>query len=1470
MTEFTHPVVAVGASAGGVEALKDFVSCLPNDSPASFVVLQHLAPDHETQLPDILRRATSLPVLEAQQDTQVEPGHIYVLMPDRYVTIVDHGLFVEAPTEPRGLRLPIDFFMRSLADTAGEQAVGVILSGTGSDGTLGLRAIKGAGGVALAQSPETALYDGMPTAAIDAGVVDQVGDIESLCKFIGEIAESIGEPNVDGPYTRRDVAGILALMKARTGHDFAAYKEGTIGRRVKRRMNLLRYDTVDAYLEHLRDNADELRQLFDDLLINVTCFFRDEGIWERVAEDGLSQLGKDWKDGSEPIRIWVPACSTGEEAYTLAILMEEECAKAGSQCEWQIFATDLDTNAVAHGREGLYADSIADDVSPERLRKFFKRESGGWRVKKSLREKVVFANQNVLTDPPFSRLNMISCRNLLIYLDHQHQTRLIETFHFALQEDGYLLLGTSENTTTRERIFRTIDNKAHLYQRLPGRSTATLGARTEIKSDPQGIKSVKTRSALRRELFDQVSRSLLKRYAPAAVAIRQSGDIAYFYGPVRRFLELPEGEPSNSIYDLLPPSLRSRAREAQQLVAKGETTSRLRAKMRLDERPVTILVECEQIRDDDDALYLLTFIEHEDEKPVDQPPAETDSKYLSQLEGELAIVREDLQTTVEELETSNEELKASHEEAVAANEELQSTNEELETSREELQSLNEELITVNNQLEEKITEVERSTDDMRNLLTSTRLPVLFLDPNLKISGFTPTLSQLVEVRETDMGRPVTELAFRVDDEDLIDDIHKTLEELGSVERTIEAENNCVYLRRIQPYRTSDERISGVVVTYNDISQQAATASLLRTRERQQRIIAELGQTALGARDLSRFFDDLCSALRIAMMCDYAKVLRYEAETDDLLMVAGIGWRSGLVGSAKVSSGVGSQGGYTLQAEAPVLVEDGESEDRFDYPDLLTRHNVVSGISCPIKVGGKPWGVIGLHDREAGKFREEDLIILQAAANIAASTIMQIERENALARESLMLSLAVKTADMGIWFVDPENDEATWDERLRQIIGVNTERGRPKVSRFMDLIHEDDREMVRGGLARTIQDGEPFESEFRLVRPDGEVIWLVGRGERLIDHGRTLLIGINSDITERKANEEQNRFMMRELDHRVKNLLAIILSIAKITQKSADSTRGFVEGFEKRLHAMARTHSLLADGRWNGAHLETLIQDELAHTQHEGNITIEGPDVAVLPAAAQALAMALHELCTNALKYGSLRNANGQLDVRWDIVTKDGQRFLDFEWRESDGPKVTPPAESGFGTTVIERILMAQLGAETRIRYEEDGLIVQCRFPMERIEFDSPSGKSLRSKSRSLPNVELQAIQGAKILVLDDEWLLAEQQSQMLISAGAEIVGPFNTIDDARKALATTKVDLAILDYNIGGEPVDRLIDEVSAKDVPILVVSGYGSSLTLPEHLGVAFLPKPVSPASLVNHAASLIGKSRADTTDISERDAAQ
>ncbi|MBZ6379607.1 PAS domain-containing protein [Pacificimonas aurantium] len=1436
-----------------MEALRDFFSAIPPDIGAAFVVLQHLAPDHESRLSDILGRVSSIPVEDAEDGQAICIDHVYVLPPDKALTIVDSGLFIEPRDGPDNKRLVIDHFMRSLATVLGPRAVGVVLSGTGSDGSLGLREIRAEGGLTAAQSPETALYDGMPASAVAMGTVDFVGPIAAIADRIVSFAKDHRDGNGEHSISTNDLNSITALLRARAGLDFSSYKRGTIERRVLRRLSLLRFTDMGDYLAYLRSTPPELQQLAGDLLINVTGFFRDPEVWTAVRERAIDPMVSK-ADPAEHIRIWVPAASTGEEAFTLAILLDEACRRQNKEgLSWQIFATDVDAEAVATARHGAYPTAIEQDLTPERLKRYFTSEGKGYRVAKRLRERVVFAEHNLLSDPPFSRLSMVSCRNLLIYLSNTTQARLFDVFHFGLEDDGFLLLGTSETTSQRQKLFKTVDQKAHLYQRKqgPGRASqltshpAGGGGRIARPTQSYQGEFGRPRTA---NIGEATRRGLLRRYSPPAAAVSADGDVAYFHGDVRDFLIVPEGEPTQNLVHLLPAGLRRRFTEA---ISAAEDSRDGRAEVsgvrRGDEQPYRI--EIERLRETSDpALFLCAFIqesfgEPEIERPGKQDPANDDDEYLGRLEHELLVVKEDLQTTVEELETSNEELKAANEESTAANEELQSTNEELETSREELQSLNEELVTVNSQLEEKVREVESTTNDLENLLNSTRLAVLFLDVEHRIRSFTPASDAVVELRDGDVGRPLADLKMKVEDEQLYQDIEKVLSQLTPMEREVAALNgDAWFLRRIQPYRGAQDRIEGVVITYNDITNMALATRQLALRERQQSAIAEMGEAALLARSMEDLYPGLLRPLHRLFEADGVKILRLSEDGHEFTLVAGIGWDPADIGHATVVNSPETQAGYTAR-HGPVATEDVTEDKRFGPPELLKRYNLRAGLSAPILIDGRAWGVVGAHSRQRERYNGDDLNVIRSAANILAVAIGQITRERTAVEEKVRRDLAFRAADLAFWRHIPETDEAEWDRKLPELLGQDPETFSASGNGFFSAVHPDDVSPVREAYTRTVDRGEPFEMEFRIVLPSGNIRWIAGRGARIPGSDPLEIMGVNFDVTDRRKQEERQDLIMRELDHRVKNMLSVIVSVAQISSRQQTDLQSFVETFTQRVQAMAKAHSLISEGKWDGVDLAELLETELGqYEQRQGaNILISGARASLTPEAAQSLSLAVHELATNAAKYGALSVPEGQLRVRWHHDPRAATLVLD--WRERGGPPVKKPRKKGFGSRVIDRIASSQLGADIEQDFQKEGLCVTITMPDHHLSVPPTSGRQqveLGGEDGGL----LPDLKGRKVMVLDDEWLIAENNSAILIDAGCDVVGPITNLPEAEAHL-DDDLDAAVLDVNIAGQTSLDLARKLHDKGVPFLFVSGYRNLVE--KDIDAPILAKPVVESDLLS-----------------------
>jgi len=837
------PVVGIGASAGGLAAIEEFLAAMPSGESLgmAFVLVQHLDPDHKSMLLDLVKRYTHMEVAWAEDGMEVRPSCAYVMPPNKDMALVGGRLVLVDPEAPRGQRLPIDYFFRSLAADQRERAVCIVLSGTGSDGTLGLRAIKGEGGMAIAQSPDTAGYDGMPRSAIATGLVDYVlAPADMPEQLLGYVSRAFGR----APQPARATAPggpdllleVLHLLRDRSGHDFTHYKTNTLRRRVERRMAVTRIERMEDYLALLRRDSLEVETLFRELLIGVTNFFRDAPAFEALAAEALPPLVAARAPG-DPVRVWVPGCSTGEEAYSIAMLLLEQAGNVKRNVPTQVFATDIDAEAIERARVGVYPSSISADVSPERLARFFVQDGDTYRVAKTVRDCLVFAKQDVTKDPPFSRVDLISCRNLLIYMDGDLQQKLMPLFHYALNPDGYLFLGSSETVGDAADLFAPVDKKWKLFQRrgtvtprqllttaMPLRAVAGDGRRPPLQEVP-----------LRVRVRDLAERTLLDKHAPACVVINAEGDVLYIHGHTGRFLEPPPGEPSGSLLKMAREGLRLEITAGvRKALAQKETVRYERLRVRTDGGValVNLIIEPMPGPDAVKGVMLVLF----EDVPVTadvvgataaEPIADREQR-IADLDRELSAKEEYLRTTVEELETSNEELKSTNEEMQSSNEELQSTNEELETSREELQSVNEELVTVNSELQQKIEELSRANNDMNNMLAGTGIGTLFVDRQLLITRFTTAVTAIMNLIPTDVGRPLNDIAPRLQgDVDLVASVTSVLDTLAPVEMQVESGGGRLYQMRVVPYRTLENVIEGAVLTFVDVTDRRQAEANLR-------------------------------------------------------------------------------------------------------------------------------------------------------------------------------------------------------------------------------------------------------------------------------------------------------------------------------------------------------------------------------------------------------------------------------------------------------------------------------------------------------------------------------------------------------------------------------------------------------------------------------------------------------------------
>jgi two-component system CheB/CheR fusion protein len=1170
------PIVGIGASAGGIDALQKFFPAVPSDSGLAFVVVLHLDPEHKSTLADLLSRSSRLPVAPAREGMTVEPDHVYVIAPNATLTVEDGRLHLARPEEPRGHRNPVDAFFRSLAVSHGAHAACVILSGTGSDGTLGLRAIKENGGLTLAQ--EGAEYDGMMRSALATGLVDFVLPVEMLAPKLVEYFRHVAAANgkLSPEAIQREAADqlgqIWALLRARTAHDFSGYKDKTIIRRVQRRMQVLQADSVTEFLDRLRREPREVDLLFHDLLIGVTNFFRDSQAFEALEKTVIPRLFEG-KGADDTIRVWIPGCATGEEAYSIAILLRERMASTQGTPKLKVFASDIDEHALEVARLGRYPASIVRDVSPKRLEHFFQREDGTYRIISDLRESCLFSLHNLLRDAPFSKLDLISCRNLLIYFNPELQNRVIPLFHYALRYNGYLFLGTSENVTRHPRLFGTVDKTHRIFQRRPVAErilpefplTTPDKERRKTPYAPAGLPPSGSLQAW-------AERQLLERYAPAYVVITPDGDVLFASGGTGKYLELPAGAPNHNIFSMARRGLRLDLRAAvHKATSSGQAATQHNVSVGINggRQVVDLVVQPLQREGAQEQLLMVVFQDVGEPKPASEPHAATPpervgSAGLRQLEAELRSTKERLQTTTEELESAteelesaNEELKSSNEELSSMNEELQSANEELETSKEELQSINEELQTVNAELKSRVDELSRASSDIANLLESTQIATVFLDRQLAVKSFTPAAKDLFHLVESDTGRPIVHVRPRFSLDTIQDDAERVLRTLSTIERGVDSnDSDASYVMRMLPYRTADNVIGGVVMTFVDVTQITVAHARIDALTRELRNRVESLESLLDLLPVGIFF----------------------AEDSD------------------------GQGVLVNRYGARLLGEKG---------------------------GGK-----GLRPAKPG-FR-----LLENGRELAAE-----------------------------------------QHPLRR--------------------------------ARTGEGVPDFEGQ--LVRTDGIALDILISAAPLFDESgkaRGALAAV-VDISQRNLAAAAQDLLVHELQHRVKNILATVGALAARLLQRSNSLDGFSDAFLTRLVAMGRVHDLLSQRNWQGADLRGLVRAALAPfaDAKTKNISLDGPELLLKPGVAASLGMVLHELATNAAKYGALSTAQGHVDLAWQVQDRDPGRQLSFLWTEKGGPAVEASQKEGFGTVFLKRCVEYELEGKAELRFEREGLSCSISFPL---------------------------------------------------------------------------------------------------------------------------------------------------------------
>jgi two-component system CheB/CheR fusion protein len=1099
-------VVGLGASAGGLEPLQEFLEHVPAASGLVFVVIQHLEPNHPSMLAELLARHTAMPVLQASDGLPLESDHVYVIAPGTLLTIDKGVLHVVAYEGPSSSL--IDAFLRSLADDQGEQAVAALFSGAGHDGTVGLRAIKEHGGLTLAQPPETATHDCMLQSAIGAGLVDHVVPVAQMPAIITEHAEHLSKfvaadaaENLDEQLAAH-LGKICARIHQRTGHDFSRYKEGTLLRRIRRRLQVHHLQSVGDYLELLEKDPAEAEGLLKDLLIGVTQFFRDPEMFQTLAQQIIPRIVQG-KSADAPIRVWVPGCASGEEAYSIAILLREHFDRLETRRFAQIFATDLDAAMLAEARHGRYPADIADQVSPERLARFFMRDpsngsgrAADFQAGKELREMCIFSEHSLIRDPPFSQLDLISCRNVLIYLSAELQKKLVPLFHYALRPGGFLFLGPSEGISGSPELFEATDKRNRIFRRKETVTRPVVEFPLSSRSGARASGASPTPQIERRaqtpheKIGAAFERTVLEEYAAPSAVINERGDVLFVAGPLSRHLQLPAGALTTTnlleafrgnLRQELRMALRAASAKRRKIVRRNISVESgdLTCRVHLTVRPMPA-VEPEA------GLFLVALQETEppeESGAEDSGASEAAEPAVEQLEDELRTTRAELKTTVEELESANEELKSSNEELISTNEELQSANEEMQTSKEELQSLNEELETVNTELRQKVDELGSANSDLQNLFVATEIATIFLDRSLRVAKFTPAATALFHLIEADVGRPLADFAQRFAGQDLATDAQEVLRALTPIERQVRSADGAWFVLRVVPYRTVENLIAGVVVTFVDVTELKRAEEALRQTTEREHFLAEVVENAstpfgVGAPDGSLLLFNRAFAELTGYSREELEQRRLTWATD----LTPPEWR---------------------EREAEILSKASRTGEPVRYEKEYIRKD---GSRVPIELFAQP-----VLDSQGHVVHYRSFL----------NDVSERKRAEAALRESeALLSFSLSTARTGAWDLDLVDHTAHRSLQHDQIFGYQELLPQWTYEMFIEHVLPEDREAVDRNFRQALATRGDWSFECRILRQDGTIRWIWAAGRHRADEtGQPRrMAGIVQDITERKQAE----------------------------------------------------------------------------------------------------------------------------------------------------------------------------------------------------------------------------------------------------------------------------------------------------------------------------------------------------------------
>ncbi len=1147
------PVCGIGASAGGIGALQALFRDLPDDLGLAYVVIVHLAPDHPSALAEILAMASKMPVAPVTDSLTLQPNCIYVIAPESELVISGNSIQASAFNEARGRRTPIDRFFHSISSARGD-GIAVILTGAGSDGTSGVKAIKEAGGVVLVQDPAEAEFASMPRNAIATGCADLVASIAGLAVQIAEVARSKeAVRSLDMDAAANDLRRIVGFLHARTGHDFASYKRPTVRRRVLRRMQVRRMTSLSAYAEYLKETPEEADDLFRDMLISVTHFFRDPEAFETLTTKAIAPIFDDV--GADGIRAWVAGCATGEEAYSLAILLKEEAERRKLKVPIQIFATDLDEGALGMAREGRYPNSIQAEMSAERLQRFFLADGSHYRFCEEIRDMVLFATHSVLKDPPFLRLDLISCRNLLIYLERGLQEKLYALFHYALLPQRYLFLGSAETADVANQMFAAVDRESRLYctKPRPAQPMPILAQRYSAPDvpAPPARPAAKTPPGTAPAVLHGLA---LEEIAPASILVDERSQIVHLSPSAGRYLRHSGGTFSDRLDQVVCPELRIDLGYALgEALLKAVPTLTPAVSLEIEGARRRIALNVVPIRDGHRSQphALVMFLDGgPDTLPESAEAATADGRdrdeQVRRLQAELVMVRDSLSSSRNDHEHAAQDLRVANEELQSINEEYRSTSEELETSKEELQSMNEELQTVNSELKVKLESISTAHNDLRNLTAATEIGTLFLDGELRIRMFTPSVAELFNIVDGDVGRPLADFTNRLIRQGIEEELRQVLGDHVPLEIELKDQRGRCFMMRVRPYRTLDDRIEGVVVTFVDISTWRLTESRLELTEH-----------------------------------------RYQTLFDSL-----------------------DQGFCVI-------------EMLFDAEDRPTDYRFLE--------------VNPAFQRQTG------------LSDVIGKTMHELQ-----------------PGIEDYWF-------ETYGRIARTHVAERFEAAAAKLDHFYEVY------------------------AFPLGSPGDNQVGVLFH-----------------DIRERKEAEREREMLTHELSHRVKNTLAVVQGLANQTSRDIGSVDEFRASFIGRLEALGHAHTLLLDSQWQSADLVKLIDGTLKayDSGKREAIKVSGSSVRLTPKQGLGLALILHELASNAVKYGALSVPEGRLEILLEPRDADGQAMVRLHWRESGGPPVTPPERKGFGTRLIERASTYELRGRANLSFEPEGLRAEIDFPFE--------------------------------------------------------------------------------------------------------------------------------------------------------------